>query len=50
VRPQAVKDEERAVAGALRSLAKDMQVDSEAVAAIREARPPAPARVARVPL
>ncbi len=35
---QALKEEERAVGGALRSLAKDLQVDNEAVSAFREVR------------
>lgn len=36
---QALKEEQRAVSGALRSLSKEMQVDGEAVAAYREVRP-----------
>ncbi len=35
---QALKEEQRAVSGALRSLSKEMQVDGEAVMAYREVR------------
>ena len=35
---QALKEEQRAVSGALRSLSKEMQVDGEAVTAYREVR------------